>query len=451
MSEGENKKCGFVVDLNISRVLNTLLEYNIHKKDTTIQDKFTYLIENNLINIDSDLFIGKEKQNKYGVKLVTKLLDIWKSNPINHHKRLLKKIENLVIELDGGDQKLLNVYFTSSGKSSNSVEIKLDDNSNQDLPSGKEKIKIDNVEDVIDEDTDDNEEDTIKISLTKDILPFVIPLSCILTMNDRQMDFIKMLENIKQNKELLDVFNTQSTIWWNKKDIIELISKIVKKYIKKNTEPYNIAIQFKMSLQSLIDRPKELLELINSCLKPKQKEKEENGEVFTPMSLINEMLDKLDEYYMKDQSFDQKSESADKKENAKSIFEEKDFKWLDPANGMGNFPIAVYYRLMNGLKDQIPNNDKRKKHILENMLYMSEFNKKNVFVSKQIFDIENKYKLNIYHGDSLKLDIEKEWGVKKFDIVMGNPPYNKGGIRSHTGKKIKQFGHYLLIILLING
>jgi hypothetical protein len=37
-----------------------------------------------------------------------------------------------------------------------------------------------------------------------------------------------------------------------------------------------------MSLQSLIDSPKELLELINECLKPKLKEKQENGEVFTP-------------------------------------------------------------------------------------------------------------------------------------------------------------------------
>ena len=64
MSESSDgrKKCGFVVDLNISRVLNTLLEYNINKKDTTTQDKFTYLIENNLINIDSDLFVGKEKK-----------------------------------------------------------------------------------------------------------------------------------------------------------------------------------------------------------------------------------------------------------------------------------------------------------------------------------------------------------------------------------------------------
>ena len=40
---------------------------------------------------------------------------------------------------------------------------------------------------------------------------------------------------------------------------------------------YNISVQFKMSLQSLIDNPKELLELINDCLKPKEVEKKENG------------------------------------------------------------------------------------------------------------------------------------------------------------------------------
>jgi hypothetical protein len=43
-----------------------------------------------------------------------------------------------------------------------------------------------------------------------------------------------------------------------------------------------------MSMQILINKSKELLELIDSCLKPKQKEKQENGEVFTPMSLICE-------------------------------------------------------------------------------------------------------------------------------------------------------------------
>ena len=50
-----------------------------------------------------------------------------------------------------------------------------------------------------------------------------------------------------------------------------------------------------MSLQSLIDNPTELLELINDCLKPKDVEKKQFGEVFTPMKLVNEMLDKLKE------------------------------------------------------------------------------------------------------------------------------------------------------------
>ena len=45
--------------------------------------------------------------------------------------------------------------------------------------------------------------------------------------------------------------------------------------------------------KSLIDKPKELLDLINDCLKPKDVEKKQFGEIFTPMSLINEMLDKL--------------------------------------------------------------------------------------------------------------------------------------------------------------
>jgi 16S rRNA G966 N2-methylase RsmD len=162
-----------------------------------------------------------------------------------------------------------------------------------------------------------------------------------------------------------------------------------------------------MSLQSLIDNPKELLELINDCLKPKEVEKKENGEVFTPIKLVDEMLDKL----------------------PNEVWTNKNLKWLDPASGMGNFPIAVYLRLMDTLP--IKNIKERKKHILENMLYMCELNKKNVFITKQIFDISNIYKLNLYEGDTLDFKPNEQ-----FDIILGNPPYNKGGIRSHTGKQL---------------
>jgi hypothetical protein len=243
-------------------------------------------------------------------------------------------------------------------------------------------------------------------------------------VNTEHKDILEMLNVIKTSPSLLSVFQDQSFIWWNKPDIIKLIEAIVGKYIKKSSCIYNISIQFKMSLQSLIDKPKELLELIDSCLKPKQKEKQENGEVFTPMSLVFEMLDNLDKHYIN--------------EHGRSIFTEPRFKWFDPASGMGNFPVAVYLKLMEGLKTQIPNDEDRKKHIIENMLFMSELNKKNVFISHQIFNMNNQYKLNLYEGDTLELNIVSVWGLElnSFDVILGNPPYNKGGIRSHTGKQL---------------
>ena len=44
MTEGDNKKIGFVVDLNISRVLNTCVNYTIYKNEKTIDEKIRYLI-----------------------------------------------------------------------------------------------------------------------------------------------------------------------------------------------------------------------------------------------------------------------------------------------------------------------------------------------------------------------------------------------------------------------
>ena len=170
-----------------------------------------------------------------------------------------------------------------------------------------------------------------------------------------------------------------------------------------------------------INEPKELLVYINENLKPKDIEKKLYGEVFTPLHLVNEMLDKLDDSY--------------RIQHGKSIFTNPSLTWLDPAVGIGNFPICIYMRLMIGLTTAIPDEEERRKHILEKMLYMSELLNKNVFICRKIF-CDDKYKLNLYEGDSLKMDPKKVWGIDKFDIVIGNPPYNKGGIRSHTGNQL---------------
>lgn len=406
MTEGFNKKLGFVIDLNISRVLNTCINYTIYKNDKSTEDKIKYLIENHLINIDVDMMEQKKLNSD---AIVFKLMEIWKSDPVNGFKTLLRNLDNDYIEFDTLTQKMINSSFTSSlkeDKFSASVEFKDDEEELQKLPSGKEKIS--------DAPKEEKDKDEIIISFTKDVLPYIIPLTCILTIKNKNKDFVKMLNDIQENPELLEIFDDMCLIWWNKKDLINIIKNIISKYFDKNSNTYKISIQFKMSLKSLIDNPKELLELINSCLKPKDIEKKKFGEVFTPMNLVNEMLDKL----------------------PAEVWKNKELKWLDPATGMGNFPVAVYLRLMEGLKDTIADTKERKKHILENMLYMCELNKKNVFVCDQIFNINNEYKINLYEGDTLLFNPFKTFKVKKFDIIIGNPPYNKGGIRSHTGKQL---------------
>ena len=46
--------------------------------------------------------------------------------------------------------------------------------------------------------------------------------------------------------------------------------------------------------------------------------------------------------------------------------------------------------------------------------------------------------MNIYEGDTLELDIVSVWGLQlnSFNVILGNPAYNKGGIRSYTGKQL---------------
>lgn len=140
------------------------------------------------------------------------------------------------------------------------------------------------------------------------------------------------------------------------------------------------------------------------------------GEVFTPRQLIEEMLDTLPE----------------------DVWTNKDLKWLDPAVGIGNFPSVVLDRLMVGLEDVIPNEGERRKHILEEMLYMCDISIKNLFLLYKLFDCNNEFKLNVHRGsfldENLELDIKNKWNIDEFDIIIGNPPYNTNG--TGTGNSI---------------
>ena len=104
-----------------------------------------------------------------------------------------------------------------------------------------------------------------------------------------------------------------------------------------------------------------------------------NDEVFTPPFLIGKMLDHL----------------------PPEVWSDPNKTWLDPCAGLGNFSVQVLKRLMEGLSQLEPDEEARKKHILEKMLYHVEMNPESVAKLQKVLNPEGKYTLNVHCGDFL--------------------------------------------------
>lgn len=151
---------------------------------------------------------------------------------------------------------------------------------------------------------------------------------------------------------------------------------------------------------------KDVVTMLRDYVKVSATEVKTMGEVMTPITLVEEMLDTLPH----------------------DVWSNPNLKWLDPCNGVGTFFSVVIERLMKGLEGFEPDENKRYKHILENMIYACELQAKNLFLFLYAFDPKDDYALNIYNGSYLDEGFDKHmefWGVEKFDIVVMNPPYQE--------------------------
>ncbi len=136
------------------------------------------------------------------------------------------------------------------------------------------------------------------------------------------------------------------------------------------------------------------------------------GIVYTPNNLINNILNLIPNHF----------------------FSDPNLKWLDIGAGTGCFSINLYNRLYNELSSNIIDNIERKKHIIENMLYMVEIYPPHITILEEHFT----KKANIINMDFLAFNIEN-YCKTKFDFVIGNPPYNiNGQLKTPTNKKIKK-------------
>ena len=294
--------------------------------------------------------------------------------------------------------------------------VKLNEDS-VDAGKNKESIKSDAQESHDNSDTElINSSDNIVMSNIVYILSKTPMMSLLLNFSQCNID--KIVDDIDKNDNLKEIYVDSLLLKTNVnfKTIYSTIKEIYSQIIfKSEIDEFLIAFNKKyddnldsyLKNNNIVVFIEETLKLIGTYIGISESEKKLLGEVFTPFELINEMLDTL----------------------PAEVWSNPYLKWLDPANGIGNFPIIIVKRLMEGLKEVEPDMDKRYKHIMNNMIYVCDINPKNMFIYNNLFDPNHSVKMNKYCVSFLDTEFDTymkdEWKVEKFDIVVGNPPYTQ--------------------------
>jgi hypothetical protein len=472
LTESVNKKGGYIVDMNYFRSVVAIMNYQIQskrvrgKEDVFVDSSSLKPIFNKVLNtysIDTDqnvyevddngaLIDGEiQRQTLPELQRLFKIPSKGRGNSmslLNAASAMNKNIAETVGEdYHRSLDELLGELEANRGTEERKLRSgeegveRAEYNSNEENtpPRREPKIFTDDVED----EKDPRKQSQKKKEAWLDIFKTTLKLSAFGTGN-------KTLDNLKvslDDPEFRDILyetlvkrgavrpgKDEADEEYVKNDVIQIIKRELQKII--DTEGRSSSYMKMKEQVNSEDRKgsayAEVLKYIIDHLAPKDKERHKYGEVFTPLTLVDEMLSKLPE----------------------EVWSNKEFKWLDPANGIGNFPIKAfvgqtegeykYPGLFEGLKKKIPDEKERCKHIIENMLYMIDINGKNNLIAKRLFEklcpgakanIEQIDKKNGFLTDKpLKFNEEV---VDKFDIIMGNPPYQGGAIKAVGTKKTR--------------
>lgn len=120
-----------------------------------------------------------------------------------------------------------------------------------------------------------------------------------------------------------------------------------------------------------------------------------SNNVFTPLPLVQNMLDALPHH----------------------VWEDPELTFLEPAAGVGHFCYGAYQRLMVGLAERLPDAEARSEHIMRHMLHMVERDETHFQALREFFP-------GAAHCACADF-FDAPFGQKRFDVVMGNPPFQR--------------------------
>ena len=409
MSPQPNKKFGFVVDLSLDRVLDTVVSEfasNLYSSSMSRKEALKYILLSKIVNINADTWIYKPGDHHEQItKIAEKLDNLYISNGYHSILRNMNRLADACFELS--NEQALRLGLVSM-KSNETVKI-----------SGKDLVETiqDGIERKNYEHADNVSESEPTVIEKKenfiDILRFIIPFFSFITSHHEESSFLGMCNIIENDQELKNI-------------CIDHISTLALKGISSNTILKNLVDVYTelgmsgaVELNKTISNVKELVfknrndrhqmsKLLDEILLVHKNEKKLNAEIATPKELRVQMVDKVPESFWKNPSH----------------------KVLESSVGKIGFLNEIIDKFMVGLESVIPYANERYKHIVEKCVYFSDKNQCNIHIVKAILDPENAYKLNVNVGDTVGDDMKFFNGLGEalpqndFDLVIQNPPYN---------------------------
>jgi Type III restriction enzyme, res subunit len=440
LTESDGKKVGYVVDMNPVRTLKVLYDYtvmSIHNKKVVRDTENPVTILTNLYLVDEDqLFtIGTD-----GKRLnTTDTLHAHIEQQLRESRKMYKTIfQDVETQIKTVDLKEEFASLMDSLKRTKTSKIGIPDElADEPGGTGIERLKESATEKKSKKEASSStsEEDKMRSlqQIPQTAVTLLAFLSTSLTISEAILyyesntdDIQNVVYNTIMDRGLVDEKTSKETV---KNVTLSSLRKVETKLLI----PYS---QMRERVTEASDDQKEVLEFILENLTPKKEQVAARGEVFTPLKLVEDMLDKL---------------PAD-------VWMHPEYRWLDPSNGIGNFPVVAFTKLFNGLSAVIPDENARKKHIVENMLFMVEIDKTNIQLSKKLLHKmcgNSECKINLLEHDFLTLTpdaMKTAFGFSDFHVAMGNPPYNPPKTETgSSGNSIWQNFVLKLNSLLVSG
>ena len=138
-----------------------------------------------------------------------------------------------------------------------------------------------------------------------------------------------------------------------------------------------------------------------------KEDKLEYGEIYTPFSLITQMLNLFEP----------------------TVFQNPHKTWLDIGAGQGFFSMLLFHRLNEGLTTHFPDETELKTDFVQKMLSMVELKKSNIAALRNMFGPT----ANILEGDFCIQEFKHH-----YDYILGNPPYNAHGMKKVPTNKVAE-------------